>query len=123
MGGWCPRGRRAEDGPIDAVYPLHETPSTEYTQRTSWNVRDSDATLVLTFAEPVGGTVWTIEEAARLERPLFVQKLGSHVDTALATDWLERVGVRVLNVAGPRESETPGIYAAARAFLERCLCA
>jgi len=25
VGGWCPRGRRAEDGPIPAIYPLTET--------------------------------------------------------------------------------------------------
>ena len=46
-GGWCPRGRRAEDGAIPARYPLVETPRAAYPQRTEWNVRDSDATLVL----------------------------------------------------------------------------
>ena len=49
-GGWCPAGRLAEDGPIDARYPLRETPSADPSQRTEWNVRDSDATLVLTGA-------------------------------------------------------------------------
>ena len=46
-GGWCPAGRWAEDGPIDPRYPLRETPSGDPAQRTEWNVRDSDATLIL----------------------------------------------------------------------------
>ena len=29
-GGWCPRGRLAEDGPIDLAYPVVETPSTDF---------------------------------------------------------------------------------------------
>ena len=47
-GGWCPRGRLAEDGPIDPRYPLRETPSGDYRQRTEWNGRDADGTLRLT---------------------------------------------------------------------------
>ena len=49
-GGWCPRGRLAEDGPIDERYELTETPSHRYAQRTEWNVRDSDATVVFSIA-------------------------------------------------------------------------
>jgi hypothetical protein len=45
-GGWCSKGRKAENGPIDPKYPLKETPSDVYIQRTEWNVRDSDATVV-----------------------------------------------------------------------------
>ncbi len=45
-GGWCPKGRKAEDRPIDLKYPLKETPSESYIQRTEWNVRDSDATIL-----------------------------------------------------------------------------
>ena len=48
-GGWCPGGRLAEDGPIDARYQLKETPSANYTQRTEWNVRDSDGTVVFSI--------------------------------------------------------------------------
>lgn len=54
-GGWCPRGRLAEDGPISPVYPLsEETTLSDYAVRTAWNVRDSDATLVLA-AGPLTG--------------------------------------------------------------------
>jgi hypothetical protein len=44
-GGWCPKGRLAEDGPIDLRYQLQETPSSSYPQRTEWNARDSDGTV------------------------------------------------------------------------------
>ena len=69
-GGWCPRGRRAEDGPIDERYQLTETPSHRYNQRTEWNVRDSDATVVFSIcAEVTGGTALTLALAQRLGKP------------------------------------------------------
>lgn len=63
-GGWCPKGRKAEDGTIPAIYQIQETPKTNYKQRTGWNVRDSDGTLILTLGEPTGGTAATIKLAA-----------------------------------------------------------
>jgi len=62
-GGWCPRGRRAEDGEIPERYRLRETPSRRYAQRTAWNVRDSDATLVLIEGDLAGGTALTVRLA------------------------------------------------------------
>jgi Circularly permutated YpsA SLOG family len=53
-GGWCPKGRKAEDGPIDSKYPLRESPSASYLQRTEWNVRDSDASSLA--SELTGGS-------------------------------------------------------------------
>lgn len=118
-GGWCPSGRRAEDGPIDPGYPLRETPGEDYAERTEWNVRDSDATLVLVRGRPSGGTAFTIEVARRLGRPLLVLDLRDDPDPVAARRWLEQEQVAVLNVAGPRESQNLGIAAEARAFLER----
>ncbi len=118
VGGWCPRGRRAEDGPIDAAYPLCETPSDEYAQRTAWNVRDSDGTLILIRDEARGGTALTAEEAKRRGKPLLQTK----INDASASDvfaWADEHGVQVLNVAGPRAREAPGIYAAAKSLLKR----
>jgi len=120
-GGFCPRGRRAEDGPIDERYPLEETPSDDYAERTEWNVRDSDGTLVLARGSPSGGTALTIEIARRLGRPLLVVDLAGDPDPAPAARWLAEAGIGVLNVAGPRESQRPGIGEEARAFLERLL--
>jgi hypothetical protein len=120
-GGWCPRGRRAEDGPIDSRYPLTETPSDEYAQRTTWNVRDSDGTLVLTRGVPVGGTALTVDVAERLRKPCLVVDLATDSRPEAAREWLVRNAVGVLNVAGPRESGMPGIYADALAFLRAVL--
>ena len=116
-GGWCPRGRRAEDGPLDPRYPLQETPSEEYAERTSWNVRDSDATLILTTGEPTGGTAFTVEVALRLGRRSLVVDLATAPDPRAVCDWLVREKIDVLNVAGPRESGSPGVHALAFAFL------
>jgi hypothetical protein len=120
-GGWCPRGRRAEDGAIDARFPLRETPSPDYAERTEWNVRDSDATLVLTRGTPKGGTALTVELARALARPHRVVDLAADPDASAVRGWLAEHGVRVLNVAGPRESQQPGIGALARRFLEQVL--
>jgi hypothetical protein len=120
-GGWCPRGRRAEDGPIDPRYPLQETPSADYPQRTEWNVRDSDGTLVLTRGRPHGGTALTIALARRLGRPVLVLDLEQGPDPAEVPEWVEEKEVVVLNVAGPRESLQPGIREEAFAFLEKAL--
>ena len=120
-GGWCPRGRTAEDGPIDLRYPLQETPSSSYPQRTEWNVRDSDGTLVLTRGRARGGTALTISLARRHVRPLLVLDLARSPDPAEVTRWAEEYDIATLNVAGSRESQQPGIQAEARAFLEEVL--
>jgi hypothetical protein len=120
-GGWCPRGRKAEDGPIDPLYPLVETPDDDYAQRTEWNVRDSDGTLVLTRGRPRGGTAFTIAVAQRLGRPHLVLDLASDPPPDEARRFVEDRGIEVLNVAGPRESQCPGIGEEARRFLEGLL--
>jgi hypothetical protein len=116
-GGWCPRGRRAEDGPLAERYPLCETPSADYTQRTEWNVRDSDGTLVLTWAPPDGGTALTLELAERLGRARLAVDPRDLSRLAAVREWVGRHRVRTLNVAGPRESRAPGAYDAALRFL------
>ena len=120
-GGWCPRGRRAEDGPIPGSYPLRETASAAYRVRTRLNVRDSDATLILCRGPLTGGTRLTADLARRLGRPLRTADLSRRVQAPAAAAWLERQGVRRLNIAGPRESQAPGIGAEARRFLLRVL--
>lgn len=119
-GGWCPRGRRAEDGAIDARYPLQETPSSEYAQRTTWNVRDSDGTVVLHAGQIEGGTAFTIAVARERGKPLLQANI-TNADPTPVRAWLRTHAIDVLNVAGPRESEAPGIYTAARSFLDPLL--
>lgn len=120
-GGWCPAGRAAEDGPIDARYPLRETPSADPAERTAWNVRDSDGTLLLTTAAASPGTELTAELADRMGRPLYVARLDAPPEAEGFRPWLRAHRFRTLNVAGPRESESPGIHAAACAYLRAVL--
>jgi hypothetical protein len=121
--GWCPRGRRAEDGPLPLRYPLRETPSADYAVRTRLNVRDADATLILLRGPLAGGTALTADTARALGRGVLVVDLANPLDPEDVAAWVRREGVQDLNVAGPRESEVPGIYAEARAFLTALLAA
>jgi hypothetical protein len=120
-GGWCPAGRIAEDGVIEARYPLRETPSADPGQRTEWNVRDSDATLILTSGSVSPGTELTIDTARRLGRPLYTFHAGSPEDVGMFRRWLQVYRVRTLNVAGPRASEAPDIHAESRRILTALL--
>ena len=117
--GWCPKGRRAEDGPLARPYHLEETPSSDYAQRTEWNVRDSDGTLVLLRGKVDPGTVLTIQLACKQARPLLLVDLEPPLDCATVQQWIGRSGVQHLNIAGPRESQSSGVYEAARTFLEK----
>jgi hypothetical protein len=116
-GGWCPRGRRAEDGVIPAGYELQETLSPGYPQRTEWNIRDSDGTLILTCGRPRGGTALTLRLARKLAKPFLVLDLDGDPGPVELREWVESHHIRVLNVAGPRESGLPGIYSQARLAL------
>lgn len=120
-GGWCPAGGWAEDYPnppgLLAVYPnLREAGSPDPHVRTRLNVRDSDATLVIrTSGVPSLGTGLTIAEAERLGRPLLIT---DGKDAQAVIDWVRKVGEGItLNVAGPRESEQPGVYGMTNAML------
>jgi hypothetical protein len=112
-GGWCPRGRRAEDGRINRRYRLRQTPSREHSQRTEWNIRDSDATLIISVARGLsGGSLLTRQIARRLGKPC-LHLGGANITTlklARLNAFLVRHKIIVLNVAGPRASDEPGVY-------------
>lgn len=146
-GGWCPAGRRAEDGPIPSLYGLRETLSSNYAVRTQLNVRDSDGTVVFTLGAACRGSALTIECARKLSRPVL------HIDlqeafppsqvfrplrpndhgtvemrpntvadvAARIAAWCAAQNVSVLNVAGSRESGAPGMASAVRRILVRAL--
>jgi hypothetical protein len=116
-GGWCPKGREAEDGPIPDRYPLQETHSLSYSVRTEMNVRDSDGTLILTMGNISGGTALTLRAVKQFKRPYLIVDLLITFDPVSVTEWAEPDKIRVLNVAGPRETEVPGIYDKAVQFL------
>lgn len=133
-GGWCPRGRSAEDGSISSLYALRETPSRRYSQRTEWNVRDSDATVVFTIAPGVsGGTSLTLALARRLGKPALhlsraalMDSQGNDESLAAAASqllaFLIEHDVRALNVAGPRGSQEPEIADFVRLVLQLAFC-
>ncbi len=120
-GGWCPKGRRAEDGPIDKRYPLKETDSRNYAFRTEKNVLDSDGTLILTSGSPKGGTALTIKLARVHQKPLLIIDLSALKDFRSVRDWGKTHQIKILNVAGPRASESPGIHNEAICFLKKIL--
>jgi len=124
IGGWCPKGRLAEDGPIPAHYPLTETPSVNYPRRTEWNIRDADATLILVFGEPGLGTKLTLRLCEESKKPYFAVwfdlRQGAE-SIAMVRVWLKDHQPGVLNVAGSRESARKGAYDATVAFLREVL--
>ena len=121
-GGWCPKGRAAEDGPIDPRYLLQETDSPEPVVRTRANIAAADGTLVLCpipLAEITDGTVETAAIAQETGKPHYVAELPS--DPADARAWIAAQNIRMLNIAGPRESSCPGVYQLALGYVTALL--
>ncbi len=105
-------------------YPLCETPEADPAQRTDWNVRDSDATLVLVRGEPTGGTAYSLDCAQARKRPVRLIHLpheASDAELETLARWIGDRAIRVLNVSGPRESQAPGIQAEGRELVRRLL--
>lgn len=119
-GGWCPAGRRAEDGTIPVRYPLTATGAAAYRDRTRANVRDADATLILSPGAPSGGTALTMQFARQLGRPYLVVDADTTTPEAAAEQadaFLHRHRGVILNVAGPRASNWAGGADYARAVV------
>ncbi|UFS71146.1 putative molybdenum carrier protein [Geomonas sp. RF6] len=123
VGGCCPKGRRAEDGAIPDCYPLVELPSADYRRRTRRNVVDSDGTLILNVGWLKGGTALTARYCQEYRKPCLVLQLDADPDPDAAAGWIAQNKVRILNIAGPRESEHPGLHALALEFLRAFLSA
>jgi hypothetical protein len=125
-GGWCPAGRLSEDGPIPSRYCLTEIPSSAHSQRTEWNVRDSDGTVVFSV-EPTltGGTQETLTFARKHHKPMLhlCQHAGPSASEAELLRFIRDNRIHVLNVAGPRASEEPGVAAFVRGVLEKARAA
>ena len=127
-GGWCPRGRIAEDGPVADAYQLTETRTSRYVVRTEKNVTDSDGTLILYRDRMSRGTALTASFARRHERPCLTIDIAAMQNDGSDEDWMGRAveqihqwlvqeAIETLNVAGPRESGSPGITADAHKLL------
>jgi hypothetical protein len=111
-GGWCPADRWAEDGSIAPRYPLTETPDSDPLVRTRRNVADADGSLILSLGDLDAGTRATVTAARALGRPWLEIDLSQMADEAAASRiaaWIAGAGIHILNVAGPRESNAPGL--------------
>ena len=120
IGGYVPKGRRAEDGRIPDRYPLTELTTRDYASRTAKNVEESEATLVLYRDKITPGSAFTVRLCEDRGKPCLVVNLSGARTLSSAQEWLS-FGPRVLNVAGSRESSAPGIYEQAAAFLRALL--
>ena len=123
-GGWVPKGRKAEDGPIAERYHLKELSSATYEARTEQNVLDSDGTLIVSFGQLQGGSAKTKMFAIKHGRPLLHIDLSRQNLLSASTaiqGWIVEEGIEVLHVAGPRASEDPAVYDATVKLLRKAL--
>jgi hypothetical protein len=123
-GGWCPAGRMAEDGVIDQRYRLKETPSPSYVQRTEWNVRDSDGTVIFSIKrELFGGSRLTWEFAAQQCKPCLhlSQTNDGRSAAGKLQAFIQQNKIQILNVAGPRVSTEPAIAEFTKTILQAAL--
>ena len=122
-GGWCPKGRKAEDGRIDEKYPLKETVDGSYNTRTKLNVEHSNATLIFLKKLPDKGTLLTIKFAEEFNKPVLEVNLSDDQkqNVQSVNAWLQDHNIKTLNIAGSRESNSPGIYNDSLRFLEQLL--
>ena len=123
-GGWCPQGRLAEDGKIPDRYPLEETRSAHYLDRTHRNVEDSDGTLIIARGPLLGGTRATARFAEHIKKPSLVLDPDRHtaermIKTTLG--WLSDHSIQTLNVAGPRAGADANIQAVAEQLITRLI--
>ncbi len=110
-GGWCPKGRLAEDGRIGDHYQLRELEVYDYSARTEKNVLDSDGTLILYRLALSGGTLLTHRIAKRHQKPVFRVRLDGPIVYERIVGWIIENNIRILNVAGPRGSSHAGLQA------------
>lgn len=123
-GGWVPKGRKTEIGPLSPKYSMWEMDSEDYAERTKKNVLASDGTLIVSHGELTGGSLLTLNLANRHKRHVIHLNLGKiSIEKAIKdlAGWLELEKIRVLNVAGPRASSDPDIYGVVKELLKGVL--
>lgn len=120
-GGWCPKGRLAEDGIIPENYPLREADSEDYDVRTRLNVEESDGTLIVYKTEMDEGTHLTLKAIHEKAKPYFLIDLSLRIDPLIVKNWIIANDLKTINVAGPRESKYPGIYEVSKEVLSLIL--
>ncbi|HTX88159.1 MAG TPA: putative molybdenum carrier protein [Bacteroidales bacterium] len=116
-GGYCPKGRKAEDGRIDKKYPLIETNTENYSERTIQNVQQSDGIIVFFDNHIDPGTQFAIDTSRKLCKTCLLVNLATPSNREMIAEWLRKNNITKLNIAGPRESFNPGIYQKVRKVL------
>jgi hypothetical protein len=109
-GGWCPDGRKAEDGRIPDRYPVTELPGADYPTRTCKNVEDSEATLIIHSGRLSAGTLLTLDTCRRFgKRVCLIDAATASAEEGArpARAFVATHGIHRLNVAGPRASHWP----------------
>ncbi|MEW5908511.1 MAG: putative molybdenum carrier protein [Thermodesulfobacteriota bacterium] len=120
-GGWVPKGRLTENGPLNPKYRVEEMITNGYNERTEQNVIDSDGTLIISHGKLFGGSAYTRDMALRHERPWLhvdLNKIAKFQAALKINAWIEENRIEILNVAGPRKSKDPSIYEAVMDLLE-----
>jgi hypothetical protein len=123
-GGWIPKGRKTERGPLPSKYRLQEMPTTSYPARTEQNVKESDGTLIISHGELTGGSDFTREMAEKHNKPWMhvdANQLSIEATVQVVQAWIRGNEIRVLNVAGPRASKDPRIYTTTQQILKSAL--
>ncbi len=120
-GGWLPKGRLTEDGPLPIRYDLTEMPTNSYPERTKKNIRAADGTLILSHGALTGGSEYTRKMALKYVKPLLhidFHKMVPFDAAVVINNWMVDHDIKILNVAGPRASSDPKIYRASADIIE-----
>jgi hypothetical protein len=123
-GGWIPKGRITENGPLPDKYHLIEMPTKSYSARTKKNIRESNGTLILSHGRLTGGSEYTEKWVIKYDKPMIHIDLSSVTpfDAAvLINDWIVDYDIKVMNVAGPRASKDSKIYQSTLDIIESAL--
>jgi hypothetical protein len=116
-GGWCPLGRKAEDGRIPDIYKLKQHPSSDYPPRTALNIFEADATLIFKRGEMGVGSRLTLSLAQRQRKLYAVFDIAEEDDILQLREFLSKSRPKILNVAGARESHARGMQESVRRIL------
>lgn len=123
-GGWVPKGRVTEDGPLSDKYDVIEMPTASYPERTKKNIRESDGTLILSHGMITGDSELTEKMALKYGKPMF------HINLSIVTpfdaavqinNWIVDYDIKTLNIAGPRASKDSKIYQSTLDIIESVL--
>jgi len=123
-GGWCPKGRKAEDGMIPEKYPLIESTRADYRQRTKQNVVDSDGTVIIYFKYLTGGTQLTLKYCINEKKPYLLidaDELSEERSSKKIQTFVKDFSITKLNCAGPRGSGEPRAYPYTKSIISRFL--